>query len=418
VIVEDKKCISVVGLGVVGLTTALGFKLRGHDVIGIDIQEEKVEMINNGICPIYEPGLAEALRKVRIEATTDHAAALKSSITFMCGGTPPREDGSIDLYFLEQPAKQLFEVLKNKKEHHLVVVRSTVVPSTTEKVIMPMTNGNGNIGICVNPEFLKEGTAMEDFMEPSRVVIGENNKKDGDVLEELYRDFNCPIMRTNLRTAEMIKSASNAYLATRISFINELGNSCRLAGIDIYEVAKGMGYDHRIGGDYLRAGLGFGGFCLPKDLSALISHTKELGYEPRLLEAVQQINMEQPSKMIELLKMHFPSLKGKTIGILGLSFKPGTCDVRKSKAIEIIKALTEEGAKVKAYDPRAMSNFQKVYPNTIKYSTAEEVTDTDAVLILTEWDEFNELDYKDTIVIDGRRVLKAKEATKYEGLCW
>jgi UDPglucose 6-dehydrogenase len=309
-------------------------------------------------------------------------------------------------------------VLEHKKDHHLVVVRSTVIPGTTEKVIMPMKNGNKNIGICVNPEFLKEGTAMEDFMEPSRVVIGEVEKRDGDILEELYSDFRCPIMRTDIRTAEMIKSASNAFLATRISFINELGNACRAAGIDIYDVAKGMGYDPRIGGDYLRAGLGFGGFCLPKDLSALISHMKDLGYRPRLLEAVQEINNDQPSRMIELLKMHLPSLEGKTIGILGLAFKPGTCDVRKSKAIEIIKALTAEGAKVKAYDPHAMSNFQKVFPNTIKYVTPEEITDTDAVLILTEWDEFNELDYKDTIVIDGRRVLKAKEATTYEGICW
>ena len=414
----NKESISIIGLGVVGLTTAVGFALRGHKVIGIDIQPEKVDMINRGVCPIYEVGLSQALKKVQIRATTDHNEAFNTNFSFLCGGTPPKKDGSIDLYFLREPAKQLAKVLENKKDYHMVVVRSTVIPGTTEEVVMPIFNECKHIGLCVNPEFLREGTAIEDFLKPNRIIIGQAENTAGDRLEHLYRDFNSPIMRTNIKTAEMIKEASNAYLATRVSFINEIGNTCRELGIDIYDVAKGMGYDERIGSDYLRAGIGFGGFCLPKDLSALIAQAKKLGYKPKLLEAVESVNKEQPMKMIQLLKRHIPNLEGKTIGVLGLSFKPDTDDVRKSKAFEIVSELVNEGAKVKAYDPQAMVNFQKVYPNHIQYSDPVQIMDSDAVLILTEWNEFNDLDYRGKLVIDGRMVPNAKQAETYEGICW
>ena len=413
-----KEVISVIGLGIVGLTTAVGFALKGHKVIGIDIDPAKVKQINEKKCPIYEVGLADALQKVNIEATTDHHAALESDISFLCGGTPPKADGSIDLYYLEVPARQLGEVFRNKDGDHTIVVRSTVIPGTVEKVILPLFKDFPNVGICMNPEFLREGTAIEDFLKPSRIVLGINNKKTGNIMQNLYKEFDSPVLKTNFKTAEMIKEASNAFLATRISFINEIGNTCRELGIDIYDVAQGMGYDERIGHNYLRAGVGFGGFCLPKDLSALISQAKELGYNPRLLEAVQQTNIDQPGRMISLLKKHFPSLKGKTIGVLGLSFKPGTDDVRKSKALEVIDRLVTEGAQVKAYDPHAMKSFQKVFYNHVEYSSPEHVLDSDAVLIMTEWDEFNELDYRDKVVIDGRRIMKAKEAKIYEGICW
>jgi UDPglucose 6-dehydrogenase len=414
----NKEVISVIGLGIVGLTTAVGFALKGHKVIGIDIDPEKVKQINEKRCPIYEVGLAEALQKVQISATTDHTAALESDISFLCGGTPPKADGSIDLYYLEVPAKQLGEVLKNKKADHTIVVRSTVIPGTVEKVILPLFKDFKYVGVCMNPEFLREGTAIEDFIKPSRIVIGTNNDRTSTIMQNLYSDFGSPILKTNFKTAEMIKEASNAFLATRISFINEIGNTCRELGIDVYDVAQGMGYDERIGHTYLRAGVGFGGFCLPKDLSALISQAKELGYNPRLLEAVQQTNLDQPGRMIELLKRHFPSLKGKVIGVLGLSFKPGTDDVRKSKALEVIDQLVAEGAHVKAYDPHAMKSFQKVFYNHVEYSKPEHVLDSDAVLIMTEWDEFSKLDYANAVVIDGRRVSKAKEARIYEGICW
>ena len=414
----DKEIISVIGLGIVGLTTAVGFALKGHKVIGIDIDPKKVADINQGICPIYEEGLSKALKNVKISATTDHAQALNSDISFLCGGTPPKADGSIDLFYLEEPSKQLADVLKTKRSFHLVVVRSTVVPGTTEEVILPIMKDSGNIGICVNPEFLREGTAIEDFMSPSRIVIGAHSKRAGDTLHNLYKEFDSPILRTDIKTAEMIKQASNAFLATRISFINEIGNTCRELGIDIYEVANGMGYDERIGSEYLNAGVGFGGFCLPKDLSALAAKAKEVGYTTRILNEIMRLNNEQPLRMLELLKRHIPSLEGKVIGILGLAFKPGTDDVRKSKAIEIIQALFDEGAQVRAYDPRAVANFKKVFPNHIEYTSPEEVLAADATLILTEWDEFSNLDYKNSIVIDGRRILKAKEARIYEGICW
>ena len=415
---NGKKVISVIGLGVVGLTTAVGFALKGHKVIGIDIDPKKVDKINEGICPIYEKELSYALREVKLTATADHRQALQSDITFMCGGTPSKTDGSIDLFFLEEPSKQLAAVLKEKHEDHLVVVRSTIIPGTTEQTVAPILNHNDKVGICVNPEFLREGTALEDFMRPDRVIIGEKETKWGDMLSEVYSDCEAPILRTDFNTAEMIKQASNAYLATRISFINEIGNICKNLGLDVYEVAKGMGYDSRIGGEYLRAGIGFGGSCLPKDLSALISKAKETEYHPGILEEVQRLNAVQPMRIMALLKKHIPDLKDKTIGILGLSFKPGTDDVRKSKAIEIIQALEDAGAHVVAYDPRAMANFNSVFHNAVIYSSASVVLNADAILILTEWDEFNKLDYRGKIVIDGRRIAKAREARIYEGICW
>ena len=271
----------------------------------------------------------------------------------------------------------------------------------------------------MNPEFLREGTALEDFMAPDRIIIGEDNRRQGDMLLGLY---NCTadsshVLRTNFRTAEMIKYTSNAFLATKISFINEIGNICKKLGIDVYEVAKGMGYDKRISKDFLRAGVGFGGFCLPKDTAALVMHAKETGYTPKILQEVLQLNKEQPLRMLELLKIHIPSLKDKTIGILGLSFKPDSDDTRESRAVPIIEALLKEGARVRAYDPQAIPNFQKLFPQ-IEYSSAEEVLASDATLIITEWDEFNHLDYGNSIVIDGRKIEAAKRAKIYEGICW
>jgi UDPglucose 6-dehydrogenase len=417
---EDKKTtISVIGLGVVGLTTAVGFALKGHKVIGIDIDEEKVRQVNKRICPVYEPGLVRAIENVEITATIDHGAALKSDISFICGGTPSKLDGSIDLFYINTPARQLAEVLKAKKDRHLVVVRSTVVPGTTERVIVPLFRDSGEVAICANPEFLREGTAIEDFLAPDRIVIGENDRAAGDTLCKLYDNgFKSPIYRTDIKTAEMIKYASNAFLATRVSFINEIGNICKELGIDVYKVARGMGYDKRIGSEYLSAGIGFGGFCLPKDIAALIAKSREIGHRARILEEVSNLNKEQPLRLLKLLKKHVPSLKNKTIGILGLAFKPGTDDVRSSKAIEIIQALLEEGARVVAYDPRAIANFMKLFPSEIEFASPEKVLEAEAILILTEWDEFNRLDYRSKIVIDGRMIAKAKEARIYEGVCW
>jgi UDPglucose 6-dehydrogenase len=413
------KSISVIGLGVVGLTTAVGFRLKGHTVIGIDIDPEKVININDGISPIYEMALGEALKKTRIKATTDFEQVLKSDISFLCGGTPGSVDGSIDLHYVQGPVEQLAELLKKKERPHLVVVRSTVVPGTTDEVVVPYFRGLPEVGICVNPEFLKMGTALEDYMAPSRIVIGEHDRKWGDILASLYKDFNAPVIRTDFVTAEMIKYASNACLAAKITFINEIGNICKKMGIDTYNVTAGMELDGRIGAGHLRAGIGYGGSCFPKDIAALVAKAREVGYEANVLHQIVELNNSQPKHMIELLKKHIPSLKGKVIGILGLTFKPDTDDIRESQAIHIIEMLLKEGAKIRAYDPQGMHNFQKLFPNIEYANRAEKILESDAVLIITEWDEFGCLNYEGCIVIDGRRVDAArKNARIYEGICW
>ena len=412
------KEISVIGLGVVGLTTAVGFRLKGHTVIGIDIDPEKVIRINEGVSPIYERALGEALKKVRVKATTDFEQVLESDISFLCGGTPGKNDGSINLHYVQKPVEQLAELLKRKGRPHLVVIRSTVVPSTTDEVILPYFRGLPEIGICVNPEFLRMGTALEDFMAPSRIVIGEDDRKWGDILVSLYKTFNTPIIRTDFSTAEMIKYASNACLATKISFINEIGNICKGMGINAREVAEAMEFDHRIGEGHLRAGIGYGGSCFPKDLAALVSKAKEIGYEPNILPYVIELNNRQPQRMMGLLKKHIPQLKGKVIGILGLAFKPDTDDVREPRAIPIIEALLKEGAKIRAYDPQGMPGFQKLFPDIEYTSSAEKVLESDAVLIVTEWDEFGCLDFSGCVVIDGRGLDAARNARIYEGICW
>lgn len=415
---RNGKVISVIGLGVVGLTTAVGFRLKGFKVTGIDIDPEKVIKINEGISPIYEKALGQALEKAEIRATTDFEQVLKSDISFLCGGTPGKNDGSIDLHYVQKPVEQLAELLKRKGRPHLVVVRSTVVPGTTDEIIAPYFRDLPDVGICVNPEFLRMGTALEDFLVPSRVVIGENDPRWGSLLATLYKTFNAPIIRTDFKTAEMIKYASNSCLATKISFINEIGNICKEMGIDVREVAMAMEFDPRIGEGYLRAGIGYGGSCFPKDLAALVSKARELGYEPNVLRQVIELNKRQPLRMIEMLQRHVPQLKGKVIGILGLAFKPDTDDVRESRAIPVIEALLKQEAKIRAYDPQGMRNFQKLFPE-IEYATsAEKVLEGDAVLITTEWDEFGCLDFSNCIVIDGRGIGAARNARIYEGVCW
>ncbi|MCJ7654801.1 MAG: UDP-glucose/GDP-mannose dehydrogenase family protein [Dehalococcoidia bacterium] len=413
------KAISVIGLGVVGLTTAVGFRLKGYTVTGIDIDPEKVIKINDGISPIYERALGEALKKTRVKATTDFEQVLKSDISFLCGGTPGSANGAIDLHYVQTPVEQLAQLLKRKGRPHLVVIRSTVVPGTIDEVIAPYFSGLPEVGICANPEFLQMGTALEDFMSPSRIVIGENDRKWGDILVSLYKAFSAPIIRTDFKTAEMIKYASNACLASKISFINEIGNICKKLGIDAYGVAEGMELDGRIGVGHLRAGIGYGGSCFPKDIAALVAKAKEVGYQPNVLQQIVALNNSQPKHMIGLLKKHVPSLKDKVIGILGLTFKPDTDDISESQAIYIVEMLLKEGAKIRAYDPQGMHNFQKLFPNIEYASSAEKVLESDAVLIVTEWDEFGCLDYKGCIVVDGRRVDAArKDARIYEGICW
>ena len=408
--------LGIIGLGYVGLITGVGFASLGNKVIGVDIDKEKVDKINKGRTPIYEQGLEEKLKEVKENfIATNNIKDLKDTeIIFICVGTPSKEEGSIDLTYLNQSAEDILKILDNYK---VIVVKSTVVPGTTESLISVLKKSGKEFGLGMNPEFLKEGCALKDFLKPDRIVVGSYDEKSKNILAELYKDFNCPKIFTDLKTAEMIKYASNSFLATKISFINEIGNICKKLGIDVYEVGEGIGYDKRIGKEFLNAGIGFGGSCFPKDVKGLIAKSNEIGYKPKILEEVIRLNENQPLKIIEFLKKNISDLNEKSIGVLGLAFKPETDDIRESRSIPIVKELLKEGVNVKAYDPRAMENFKKLFPK-IDYCSPEEVLNSDAVLILTDWKEFENLNYKGKIVIDGRNVLKAKEAKIYEGVCW
>lgn len=413
--------ISIVGAGYVGITLGASFAKLGNKVTFIDADEDKVKTINKRVSPNYEPGLNEILKEIDIKVSCSYHAITDSDVIFISVGTPSNDDGSISLKYIKEAAGQIAEVLKEKTDYCVIAVKSTVIPGTTQEVIIPILEGSGknvgnDFGVCVVPEFLREGKALYDAMNPNRVIIGEYDERSGKVISSVYESFNAPILRTSLKTAEMIKYASNAFLAAKISFINEIGNICKQLGIDTYEVAKGMGFDDRIGSKFLNAGIGFGGSCLPKDLKALIVKARQIAYEPRLLEEVSNLNDAQALKMIELLRKHV-TLRDKSIGLLGLAFKPNTDDINESRAIKIAYALLEEGAKIKAYDPFAMENFKRLFPQ-IEYVSPEEVLNCDAVLIITEWEEFNTLDYRGKIVIDGRRIPKANEARIYEGVCW
>lgn len=419
--------LSIIGTGYVGLVTGACFAKLGHMVTCVDIDAEKVQKINNGVSPIYEDGLDHLLRtyKQNITATTDtKTALLNTDVTFICVGTPSLKNGTIDVSYLKESTKQIATVLTNKHHWHLVVVKSTVIPGTTQNLILPLLEqysgkkvGN-DIGLAMNPEFLKEGVAIKDFLEPDRIVIGFIDEKSRTTLRELYKNFSCPLVETSVSAAEMIKYASNTFLATKISFINEIGNLCKKIGVDTYDVAVGMGLDHRIGRPFLDSGIGWGGSCFPKDVDALIAWAKEINEPVRIIEAAKTVNNDQPLRLITILKKHLPTLKGRTIGVLGLAFKPDTDDIRDSRAIPIVNELLKHGAHVKAYDPQAMDNFRTLFPNIQYCSSAADVLSADAILITTKWKEFTTLEYQGKIVIDGRRLDQAKNAQTYEGVCW
>ncbi len=428
--------VSIIGTGYVGLCTGVGLAVMGHRVVCMDIDKERVAKINAGEPPIYEPGLREALREVKrkelLEATSDLEYALsRSDISFIAVPTPQKRDGGPDLSFIEKVSKDIGRALKEKDEYHVVVVKSTVPPETTERVVIPnleehsgKTAGPG-FGVCMNPEFLREGSALNDFLKPDRIVIGELDKVSGDIIEKLYARFSAPVLRTTLKTAEMIKYASNAFLALKITYANEIGNICKKLGIDVYDVMKGVALDKRISPHFLRAGAGFGGSCFLKDLNAIINKAEKLGYDATLLRETVNINKRQPYRMIDLLKKRTGSLKGKDIAVLGLAFKPDTDDIRDAVSIPIVNELLRNGANVKAYDPKAMFNFKKLFPKITYADTAKEaLRGADAALILTEWEEFRELGDNDfslmreRIIIEGRKALNPSRVSEFEGICW
>lgn len=425
--------ISVIGTGYVGTVTGACFAELGHEVICVDVDTSKVDMINAGEAPIYEEGLSDLLKKhagTRIRATSDYDLAVTGSdVSFICVGTPSDARGNIDLGIVKAASASLGEAIKKKKGYHVVVVKSTVVPETTEKVVLPIIEKYSgkcaeDIGIAMNPEFLREGKAVHDFMNPDKIVVGSLDKRAGDIVASLYSGLECEVTRTNPRTAEMIKYANNSFLATKISFANEVGNICKELGIDTYEVMKAVGKDFRIGPHFLNSGAGFGGSCFPKDVKALIGKAQEIGYEPKLLKSVIEVNEKQPSMMVELLKNRLGDIRGKRIAVLGLAFKNDTDDIRESRSIPVIRELLDNGAKVLAYDPMANDNMKKLFGSLEYHISAEgALSGADACLIMTEWDEFRSLDkkfgvMKNRLVIDGRHMLAPGKDIEYVGLCW
>ncbi len=303
-------------------------------------------------------------------------------------------------------------------------MKSTVIPLTTQNLIIPILKKRSgkqatkDFSVAVNPEFLSQGTALHDFFHPDRIILGVEDARSKSIMETVYEPFSCPKIITNTTTAEMIKYASNCFLATKINYANEIGNICKKIKIDSYEVFKGVGLDHRINPQFFQTGIGFGGSCLPKDLNALAAYAKEIGVDTNILRAVSTVNENQPKKVIELLEKHI-SLKGKQIGVLGLSYKAGTDDVRESRAIPIVESLLEKDSKVIAYDPFAIDNFKKLRSDIEFAASAQDAVNSDAVLILTDWEEFNHLNYNEKLVIDSKHIQTARENAKiYEGICW
>lgn len=421
--------ISVVGGGYVGLVTGTCFAELGHEVTIIEIDPDKVRAINNGKTPIYEKGLEELLKQnagSRLYASTGYESVATAGIVFISVGTPPKPDGSANLSYIEAASISIGEALKNTPAYCVVVVKSTVPPGTTEKIVKPAVirasgKNENEIGFAMNPEFLREGRAVEDFLHPDRIVIGSSDLRAGNRVAEVYQDITAPVLRTGLTAAEMIKYTSNAFLATKISFSNEIGNICKNLGIDVYEVMNGVGIDSRIGPLFLNAGAGFGGSCFPKDVSALVSLAKEAGENPVLLQSVLAVNEQQPHRMVALLEKRLGTLAGKRIAVLGLAFKDNTDDIRDSRAIPVIQELVQKGARVAAYDPMAVTNMRHIFPS-IEYcsSAADALTGADGCLVMTEWPEFSRLDkefdrMKHPVIIEGRRILSRKGV---EGICW
>ncbi len=388
--------LAVVGTGYVGLVSGVCFAEWGHQVVCVDNDAAKIDMLKKGQIPIYEPGLKELMDKnlARLSFTTSiEEATDKSDIIFIAVGTPPRPNGEADLSAVEKVAAA---VARQMKSYKLVVEKSTVPVQTGDQVKRTMAVNNLNqveFDVASNPEFLREGTAIEDSLKPDRVVFGTDSERARKLLLELYSPLGCPIVATDIQSSELIKHASNSFLAMKISFINAVANVCERSGANVEQVAEGMGLDRRIGRSFLNAGIGFGGFCFPKDLQAFIRISEKLGYDFRLLKAVEGINEDQKRLFVKKIEELVWNIQGKTIGILGLAFKPNTDDMRFAPSIDIIEALQKDGAHVKAYDPVAMERAKQVLKNVEYCSNPYDVAkEADCLVLVTEWDEFKKLD--------------------------
>lgn len=415
--------ICVVGTGYVGLTTGVCFADLGNSVTCIEINPEKLALLRSGKAPIYEPGLEELqernMRAGRLRFTDDYAEGMADArLIFITVGTPMGDDGAADLTYVKAAAKGIGEHLKDEA----IIIDKSTVPVGTGDMVFAIIGEHAAPGarfaVVSNPEFLREGSALSDFFKPDRIVLGSTNRAAAEEVAELHAPLGAPVIITDLRTAEMIKYASNAFLATRISFINEIAQICERLGADVREVARGMGADRRIGPHFLDAGIGYGGSCFPKDVLALHHMAASSGCHPQLLQAVMDINQSARERFVTKVQSLLGSdLTGKTVGVLGLSFKPNTDDMREAPSVDIIQALQNLGARVKAYDPVAMENAGDLMPEVTFCATAYDVAkEADALLLVTEWNEFKQLNWekvrsfmRQPIVVDGRNLYDPEE---------
>jgi len=416
--------VAIIGTGHVGLATAIAFAQWGHEVVGADVSEKIVGDLRAGKTTHYEPGLPDALGRSlatgRLSFTTDvEGAALPADVVFVCVGTPPKKDGSIDLSQVRKAAGTVGLVMRSAPGYKVVTVKSTVLPGTTGGVVQPALErasgkkGGTDFGLAVNPEFLREGSAVNDALHPDRIVIGAIDERSLRAVEAIYVSVQAPTMATNLRTAEMIKYATNAFLATKVSFANEFANICdTFGGINVDDVIEGIGLDPRINPKFMKAGLGFGGSCFPKDVQAIAAAAHSRRYPSRILTAVLSLNEVQPLRAVRLAETALVSLRGRRVAILGLSFKGGSDDIRESRAVPLARALLRKGAKVVGYDPVVRDEFQKAVPRVEvanDLSTALEAADL--CIVHNDWPQWRELKGADfqgmrrKIVIDGRRIL-------------
>lgn len=421
------KKITVIGVGYVGLVTGTCLAEMGNKVIGLDIDKEKIKKLNKGVIPIYEQGLEELVKEnvkhKRLEFTTDIKKAVKEAeIIFIAVGTPPMPDGSVNLDYVKSAAKSIAENMNGYK----VVVNKSTVPIGTGDAVTKIIQENygGDFDVVSNPEFLREGTAVHDFMNPDRVVIGASSDKARKIMKDLYKNFGTEnLVMTNVKTAEMIKYASNSFLATEISFINSIANLCEKLGADVEDVSQGMMLDKRIGQKaFLHAGVGYGGSCFPKDVKGLIQIAQENGIRFGILEEVEGTNQAQKQSLLgKVQRLLGDDLHGKNITLWGLAFKPHTDDVREAPALVVIKQLLDRGAEVRVFDPIAKESAKRILGETVTYedNLEDSVKNADALVIVTEWPEFREVDLKEmkskmktAYVIDGRNIFDPAEMKK------
>ncbi len=424
--------IAVVGTGYVGLVVGACFAENGNDVICVDKDAAKVKALERGRIPIFEPGLEEVVKRNtaerRLTFTTDLPAAVKASdIIFIAVGTPEAEDGSADLKHVLGVARDVGRAMDGYK---VIVDKSTVPVGTAEKVRQVVAKETTHpFSVVSNPEFLKQGAAVDDFLKPDRVVIGADDERGARVMTELYAPFTrtgAPIMVMDCASAELCKYAANAMLATRISFMNEVARVCELYGANVDQVRRAVASDSRIGSSFLFPGVGYGGSCFPKDVKAILKFSKDKGYDFKILDAVEDVNVQQKKKLLQMMKQRLRSLKGKTIGVWGLAFKPRTDDMREAPAITIIEGLLEAGAIVQAYDPEARETAARIFGDRITYckNAYDALADADALALITEWNEFREPDFarmkkrmKTPVIFDGRNIYKP-EAIAAQGFTY